>query len=105
MLVGTPSVVSGTGGVPSMARDGIEALFHPPGDAAALAEQIRRVFEDDALAVALSAGARRRALVRHAPEKILDNLLAVYEKVVRPNAPDTAVKNAEHLSLQSEALL
>ncbi len=90
MLVGTPSVAAYAGGVPSMARDGVEVLFHPPGDAAVLAEQIRRVFEDDGLAEALSGCARRRAALRHAPERVLGEVLAVYEMVTGRQASGAA---------------
>jgi len=80
MLVGTPSIAPYTGGVPSLAADESEALFHPPGDAAVLAERVRQIFEDDALAETLSRNARRRAHARHAPETIIADLSAVYEK-------------------------
>ena len=58
MLVGTPSVASFVGGVPSMVQDGDSALLFPPGDEAVLAEQIRHVFLDDRLAQELSIRAR-----------------------------------------------
>lgn len=81
MLVGTPSVAARVGGVPSMARDGTEALLFQQGDAVALADRIRCIFEDDSLAQTLSTNARRRALVRHDPETVLRQVLAVYETV------------------------
>ncbi|MEN6459658.1 MAG: glycosyltransferase family 4 protein [Thermoguttaceae bacterium] len=81
MLVGTPCVAARVGGVPSMAQDETEALLFPRGDAERLAGHIRRLFLDDGLAQTLSNNARRTALVRHAPETVVRNLLGIYETV------------------------
>ncbi len=81
MLVGTPSVVSFTGGVPSMVDDGTSALCFPPGDEVLLAEQIRSVFLYDGLANALSAGARDTAVTRQTREKIVGDMIDIYRSV------------------------
>lgn len=81
MLVGTPSVASFVGGVPSMAKDSESALFFPSGDETVLAEQIRRIFLDDDLARSLSVGAREVARVRHSSKKIVDDMLNIYKSV------------------------
>jgi glycosyltransferase involved in cell wall biosynthesis len=87
MLVGTPSVVSFVGGVPSMVTDEVEALTFPAGDEAVLAEQIRRVFPDEALADELSLRARATAHRRHLPAKIAREMLEIYRSVI---SQDTA---------------
>ena len=79
MLVGTPSVASYVGGVPSMARDGESVLFFPAGDEVLLAEQIRRIFLDADLACRLSVRARDVARSRHSRDKIVDNMLEIYK--------------------------
>lgn len=80
MLVGTPSVASFVGGVPSMVQDGHSALLFPSGDEAVLAEQIRRIFLDDDLAKDLSVRAQEVAHRRHLKENIVDNMLGIYRR-------------------------
>ena len=80
MLVGTPSVASFVGGVPSMVQDGYSALLFPSGDEAVLAEQIRRIFLDNGLAKDLSVRAQEVALRRHLKENIVDNMLGIYRR-------------------------
>jgi glycosyltransferase involved in cell wall biosynthesis len=65
MLVGTPSVVSPVGGVPDIVENNISALYANSGDAALLAYQIEKVFNDNNLAIRLSANAKKIALKRH----------------------------------------
>ncbi len=82
MMVGTPSVVSFVGGVPSMVQDGVTALCFPPGNAAKLAEQIRKLFLDDDLAIRLSIAAHNIAEQRHAKDKITEQILLIYSSVI-----------------------
>lgn len=82
MLIGTPSIVSFTGGIPSMVNDGESALCFPPGDAVLLAEQIRTVFLDNGLATALSECARKTAVARQSRDKITGDLISIYRSVV-----------------------
>jgi glycosyltransferase involved in cell wall biosynthesis len=81
MLVGVPSVASAVGGVPSLARDGIEALLVQDGDPFALAGAIDRLLADVDLAARLSHAARRVAMERHDPAAIRVRLLEIYEEV------------------------
>jgi glycosyltransferase involved in cell wall biosynthesis len=83
MVVGTPSVVSCVGGVPSMARDGESALFFGAGDPTHLALQLRRLFTDDALAMRLSGEARRVARPRHDPATVARQIVGIYEDILR----------------------
>jgi glycosyltransferase involved in cell wall biosynthesis len=82
MLIGTPSVASFTGGIPSMVRENETALLFPPGDEAALAAQIRRVFLDDQLVSDLSSNAREISRVRHFKDKIINNLITIYKNEI-----------------------
>ncbi len=87
MIVGTPSVVSGVGGVFSMVEDEETALVFSAGNEIALAKQIRRLFLDDDLAVRLSGEARKVAAKRHAKNDILSRMMTIYEDVIRKERP------------------
>jgi len=78
MLMGVPSVVAYTGGVPSMAKDEHEVLMYRAGDPAFLAYQIQRLFRDHELCQRLSRAARDRASQTHDPDAIIDTLVSVY---------------------------
>jgi glycosyltransferase involved in cell wall biosynthesis len=82
MMIGTPSVVSFVGGVPSMMTNGVESLAFPSGDEAVLAEQIRRIFCDDKLASDLSVNAHNRALERYSPDNIINQMVRIYHDVM-----------------------
>lgn len=81
MMVGTPSVSSFTGGVPSMASDEVDVLMYRADDPAMLAMQIKRLFDDPALCDRLSASARRRARTTHDPEANVQALVAAYDRI------------------------
>lgn len=61
LALGTPVIATAVGGVPELVRDGENGLVVPPGDAAALADAIRRFFADDEL---------RRRLAEAAPGSV-----------------------------------
>ncbi len=82
MLIGTPCVASYVGGVPDMATDGQEALFYRNDDPALLAWNLKRLFDDDALAQKLSENGRKRAAVTHDPQKNAEQLYLVYQEIV-----------------------
>jgi glycosyltransferase involved in cell wall biosynthesis len=81
MLVGTPTVASAVGGVPSLARDDIEALLVQDGDPFALAGALHRLLGDPDLAGRLSQAASTTAHTRHDPEAIRSRMLQIYEQV------------------------
>jgi glycosyltransferase involved in cell wall biosynthesis len=98
LSVGTPSVVSFTGGVPSIVKDGVSALCFPPGDATLLADQIRRIFMDDELTTQLSERGRESARARHQRDKIVRQQLGIYESVIQ-----MCRKTIDKVSLSSRA--
>lgn len=61
MAAETPVVASDLPGYRNVARPGADAVLVPPGDAVALADGLRRVLTDDALAASLVASGRDRA--------------------------------------------
>lgn len=86
MIMGVPSIAAYAGGTPDMATDGEEALFYRDNDPVMLAFQIKRVFEDDALAETLSERSRQRAADSHSPDACLRTLLGIYGAVMRDPA-------------------
>lgn len=86
MLVGTPCVAAYVGGVSDMATDGVEALFYRNDDPALLAWSLKRLFDSDALALELSANAKKRAAVTHDPVRNAEKLIGIYEDILKGNA-------------------
>lgn len=84
-LVGTPVVASSAGGITSMVIDNETGLLFPPGDATALAMQIRRMFEDIDLALQCSEHARQVAFARHDHEKVIASVMRMYSEVGQLN--------------------
>lgn len=82
MLVGAPVVASASGGIPTTVEAGRTGLTFPPGDAAVLALQLHRIFQDDDLTVRLAAEARTVAQTRHDPERIEKQLMAAYSEAM-----------------------
>lgn len=82
MCVGTPSVISYVGGLPSLANDEKEVLFYRFGDVEHMSWQIRRIFKEENLANMLSGNARARAFSQYPTENITENLKAIYEDII-----------------------
>lgn len=83
MLVGTPSIATFVGGVPSILKDGVEGKLVPSGDPAALAGAIRRWFEHPEEAEAGVETARATALKRHDARTNAEATIAVYRELMR----------------------
>jgi glycosyltransferase involved in cell wall biosynthesis len=78
MAQGCVVVASDLPGIRTVVRDDREALLVTPGDAESLAEAIRRVLSDEALATRLACAARARVEAYDAREKTR----AVYEAII-----------------------
>lgn len=76
---GVPVVSTDAGGIPDMAEHGVSALLVPVGDAAAMAEQARRVLTDAALAASLRDNALAAAGA-YAWQRVRSQWLAVYRQ-------------------------
>lgn len=82
MLVGTPSIATFVGGVPSILKDGVEGKLVPSGDPAALAGAIRKLFRNPELGEAMVPAARATALKRHDARANAEATLAVYRQIM-----------------------
>jgi len=78
MAAGMAVVATTAGGTPEAITDGETGLLIPPGDADALATQIRRLFEDDDLRLRLGASAARRAREAFEFDHYVDRLESRY---------------------------
>jgi glycosyltransferase involved in cell wall biosynthesis len=78
MSMGVPCVASYAGGIPSLMEDERTGLLFPKGDAAMLAANIRRLFNDRNLCVRLGTAAKLAARTRHAPERVVGQTMNAY---------------------------
>lgn len=85
MMVGTPCVAAYVGGVSDMAEDGKEALFYRNDDPKLLAWNLKRVFDNDELAVSLSENGKKRALITHDAERNAQMLINAYTDILKEN--------------------
>jgi glycosyltransferase involved in cell wall biosynthesis len=82
MRVGTPTVVSYTGGTAYLGKDEETCLFFVPGDEAMCAYQLARALSDRDLAARLSLASRQIAAQRHDLERIVKEQLSIYQHVL-----------------------
>jgi glycosyltransferase involved in cell wall biosynthesis len=79
---GLPIVASRIGALETLIEDGGNGVLAPPGNAAALAEAVRRIAENDAFESDLRAHARRTYEAVYHPDANLRLLKQIYEQVV-----------------------
>jgi glycosyltransferase involved in cell wall biosynthesis len=76
-------VSSSIGGTDELIEDGECGLLVPPGDAAALREALQRLIGDSGLRDSLAARARERVESRFTRERMVSEVTAVYEELLR----------------------
>lgn len=82
MILGMPCISAYTGGASEMAIDESEALFYRANDPNLLAWQIKRIFENDELAINLGINAREHANKTHDPTANYRALIAAYNDIL-----------------------
>lgn len=83
MMVGTPCVAAYVGGVSDMAEDGKEALFYRNDDPKLLAWNLKRIFDNDELALSLSEAGKKKALITHDAERNAQLLIDAYTDILK----------------------
>ncbi len=78
LAAAVPMVVTDLGGLPELVTDGVNGLVVPSGDPRALADALRRLGDDAALAHELGQKGRQGALANHDPAEHLVALHAIY---------------------------
>jgi phosphatidyl-myo-inositol alpha-mannosyltransferase len=85
----TPVVASDIPGYRDVARDGVDGLLVPPGDALALAEALRALALDPARRLAMARAARARA-ERFSWAHVAEEVVDVYEQAIAVGQPATS---------------
>jgi len=86
MACGCAVVVSDAGGAAEIVDAGTNALTHPPGDAAALAQALTTLCADPSRRARLGEAARQSALVKFDAATFAAKFAKVYESVAFPSA-------------------
>jgi len=86
MACGKPVVVSAAGGAIEIVTDGVDALTHSPGDASALANRVVKLAQDSALRDRIGVAARASAERQFSRERVVAEMLPIYEGVARAAA-------------------
>jgi glycosyltransferase involved in cell wall biosynthesis len=81
MACGRAVVAARAGGAAELFEPGVDGLAHEPGDAAGLADTIRRLSSDPLFREKLGANARAGALERFREDRFGREMVAVYESV------------------------
>ena len=77
MAAGVPVVASGIGQLRELIQPEINGILVPPGDAAALAEALQRLFKDPALRTRLGYEARKTVLAHYTWDAIVGRILTL----------------------------
>jgi glycosyltransferase involved in cell wall biosynthesis len=83
MAMGRPCVVTPVGGVAEVVRDGVEALFVPPGDAGGMGAVLGRVLGDGRLRESLGRAARARVEEAFSFARRVRRMEEIYERLAR----------------------
>jgi glycosyltransferase involved in cell wall biosynthesis len=81
MSCAKPVVVAAAGGAAELFTDGVDAVGHAPGDAAALADAVARLAADAGLRRQIGAAARRTAVSRFGLKRYGEEIAAVYRRM------------------------
>lgn len=81
LAIGKPVIGSAIGGIPELVRDGETGLLFPAGDVSALAERMRRLSCDAALAERLGTAGKVLVARECSMEKHFSQIMAVYRAV------------------------
>ena len=82
MTIGVPIVAASAGGIPSMIMDEEEGLLYRPEDYKMAAHQIDRILSSKKLSSSLAKAAKVKAIYRHDEQKIISNLVLIYDQIL-----------------------
>lgn len=87
MACGRAVICSAAGGAAELIVDGQDALAHPPGDDAALAERITKLARDPELRSRLGRAARTTAELRFERRRLAEEVIPLYQRLSGHPAP------------------
>jgi glycosyltransferase involved in cell wall biosynthesis len=82
MLLSMPCITTNSGGTPSLLTDGVDGYMVQPGDPWSLAGAVMDIKNDYARAIEMGRCAHERALKRHDPDKIINQVLHAYNTIL-----------------------
>jgi glycosyltransferase involved in cell wall biosynthesis len=82
MACGKPVIAAGAGGALEIITDGVDAMAHRPGDAAALAQLIAKLAGDCALRQRLARAAVATVCARFTPARLAEDVSQIYDRVM-----------------------
>lgn len=82
-IVGTPSISTNVGGIPSLVSDGNTGYLFNDGDYAVLSDIIECKCNADNELSNMSKNAKKNALERHDKRRIVDTLLKTYKEIIK----------------------
>jgi len=82
MVMGIPVISTFAGGTSSRLENGKDGLVIQSGDAYSLTGAILETIDNYEKAIEMGRNARKRALERHNPKKIVNELLSIYKNVI-----------------------
>lgn len=85
MILGLPCIASDVGGTSSLLKDSVEGFLIQDGDPWMLTGSIIELVSNYNVAKKFGHNARKRALERHNPDKITNELLEIYSTVIKNN--------------------
>lgn len=85
MILGMPCITTLAGGSSSLLRDKEEGLVIQDGDPWSMAGSILELYSNPEVSIKYGQNARKRALDRHCPEKIVNDLLFIYQQIIDKN--------------------
>ena len=88
---GTPVVASDIPGYRDVVRDGVDGVLVPPGDAQALAEVLRDLYEEPARRAEM-ARAAARDVARFAWPRVAEQVMGAYEDAIATPEPETRTR-------------
>jgi glycosyltransferase involved in cell wall biosynthesis len=82
MTHGVPVVASRVGGIPEVVRDGLDGYLADLGDIGKMAEYVAKLIANKQLCQEMGARAKEWACSAFAEEPIVDQYMAIYQRVM-----------------------
>ena len=83
MLLGMPCVATNTGGTMDILEHKKEGFLYPYTEPAICAEYINKFLNDEKLCIEYGTNARNKALIRHKQDKNVQDILSIYQDIMK----------------------